>query len=141
MACWPREDAIPQDAQQDSKGPAAQLDGNRIVVDGTTVIDGLSGGERRPMLLWVQSRLDAGSSPKAIRAQFMGTAASDPTEAPAPDDAFDAAVLEGTVKSVKAALKDGSLDEHLDALEAAEQAGQGRKGVLKAIDARRSTLG
>ncbi|MEZ4316296.1 MAG: hypothetical protein R3F61_02280 [Myxococcota bacterium] len=98
----------------------------------TVVAEGLSSGEAPPVARWVQSRLDAGSSPKAIRAQFYGTSESDPTEAPA-----DLSVLDGAVKDVKAALDEGGLDAHLDALEAAEHAGKGRKGVLSAIASRR----
>ncbi len=99
------------------------------------------------MLKWVQSRLDAGSKPAAIRKQFMGTASSDPTEAPESDGASEvdadalAKVLKGTVKDAKVALESGEHDGHLDAFEAAEREGKSRKGVLKAIDARRSEVG
>lgn len=47
------------------------------------------------------------------------------------------AVLKGSVGDVKSALDDGQLDGALDALEARERAGKGRKGVLRAIESRR----
>ena len=96
------------------------------------MVEGLTSGEVRPVAKWVQSRLDAGSTPKSIRAQFYGTSDHDPTEAP-----VETSVLEGSVKDVKAALESGAHDAQLDALEAAEKGGKARKGVLAAITARR----
>lgn len=51
--------------------------------------------------------------------------------------AVDTSVLAGAVAKIKDALDTGAHDAHLDALEAAEQAGKARKGVLEAIAARR----
>ncbi len=46
-------------------------------------------------------------------------------------------MLDGTVAQVRGRLDTGEHDAHLDALEAAERAGKARKGVLKALAARR----
>ncbi|TVQ88778.1 MAG: hypothetical protein EA397_16405 [Deltaproteobacteria bacterium] len=47
------------------------------------------------------------------------------------------ALLAGTVAEVKSAIGSGDYDDNLDAIEALERAGKGRKGVLGALEARR----
>jgi hypothetical protein len=49
----------------------------------------------------------------------------------------DPGLLKQSMAAIKAKLASGALDAHLDALEAAERAGKGRKGLLSAIAARR----
>jgi len=49
-------------------------------------------------------------------------------------------VLDGSISSIRAALDTGAHDADLDALEAAEQAGKTRKGVIKALSQRRAAL-
>lgn len=49
-------------------------------------------------------------------------------------------ILDGSVSSIKAALKSGAYDATLDLLEAAERAGKTRKGVVKAISQRRAAV-
>ena len=49
----------------------------------------------------------------------------------------DRSILKGSVSDVKKALATGEHDAFLDELEAAETAGKGRKGVLKALEGRR----
>lgn len=54
----------------------------------------------------------------------------------APSD-VDTSVLDQPIGKLREALATGAYDAHLDALEAAEQAGKNRKGALDAIAARR----
>jgi len=70
------------------------------------------------------------------RPAARGQAQASQTGAPAGPQA-DLSILDGTIGDFKKALATGQHDAFLDALEAAEKAGKGRKGVLKAIAGRR----
>ena len=51
-----------------------------------------------------------------------------------------AGVLRGSVSAIRAALTTGAYDSALDALQASEQAGKRRRGVLSAVQQRRAAL-
>ena len=63
-------------------------------------------------------------------------APEEPAAQPGPFDAL----LDGTVKTVSAAILSGEHDADLDAIEAAETAGKTRKGVLEVIAERRAEI-
>ena len=66
------------------------------------------------------------------------TAAPEAEAAPAAE--ADPSILDGKVGDVKAAIERGAHDAHLDALQAAEEAGKARKGVLGAIASRNKAI-
>lgn len=99
---------------------------------------------------YVEMQLRAGFAPEAIQKMLRGesqavTGSRAPArkQAPVGDQAAKpagsnlAAVLDGTVGDVKKRLATGAHDATLDALVGLETSGKGRKGVLKALAARR----
>jgi len=102
---------------------------------------------------YVEMQLRAGFAPEAIQKMLRGesqvtTGSNAPArkskpapakpktpKAPANDEL--GSVLEGKVGDVKKALGSGDHDASIDALIALEEAGKARKGVLKALAARR----
>jgi len=96
---------------------------------------------------WVQDRTPAfpvGGLPPALGHRIPAQA---PERTPDSEEgaqeagaAPDLSVLSGRVGDIKKALNAGTLDGHLDAVEAAERAGKSRTGVLAAIEGRRRAL-
>ena len=81
-----------------------------------------------------------GRPPKkaAISSPPRTTAIDSPPDRPL--SSGGSSVLDGSISSIRAALDTGDHDAQLDALQAAEQAGKTRKGVIKALFQRREAL-
>lgn len=90
-----------------------------------------------PMPETRRSRLREGEAEAPVRPRRAAPSQKAGAKAPVALPGADLSILGGTIGAFKKALATGEHDAHLDALETAERAGKGRKGVLSAIAARR----
>ncbi len=94
---------------------------------------------------WLLQQSNLVDPPEPEAAAIADASAEDASAEDAPaeassDEALEHAALEASISELRERLESGDLDDELEAMLAAEQAGRNRKGAISAIEARQKAL-